>query len=125
MWALRAIDEGYLLSIAMRVVDAHSILRDGIILCIKPCTESLLIHHGSVMPAWQFTAFMPGQCHASAKNGADVILLCQVYTISETKGQGRVSSGVPYKPTQTTAVGLLTNIEGLISVRNGAWQVKE
>ena len=38
--ALRAIDEGYFLGIAMRVVDPHSVLRDYIILCVKSCTES-------------------------------------------------------------------------------------
>lgn len=53
--ASRAIDEGYLLSIAMRVVDAHSVLRDYIILRVKSCTDVTL---SSSMFAMQATLYI-------------------------------------------------------------------
>ena len=49
--ALRAIDEGYLFGIAVRVVDPHSILRDYVILCVESCTELLSARDLFAMPA--------------------------------------------------------------------------
>ena len=119
---LRAIGKGDLFGIAMWVVDAHSVDRHGVPLCIKTCSSS---HHKTkVDKALQYLNGAQRQRHSRigrlAINRGLLLLmsssLCSVIPPRHT---------ICVKHLNLAETQGRTNIEGLISVRDGAGEVQQ